>query len=87
MAEERKEGANTGEPAAPAAPRGLYSTTWFSPSGRMKLVNGIWVAEAPEERPASSSARAGTRKPRTMREKLELEAAAKESQHHGHPAA
>ena len=65
-----------------SAPPGLSSPAWFTPLGHVRLLNGVWVADAPQQAPHSSSARSGAGKPRNMREKLEREAQEKAEKHH-----
>jgi hypothetical protein len=81
MAEDSKERKPAEAPERrPESPKGLISPGWLAPQPRLRLVNGIWVA-VPAGAPLSSSARAGQRKPVSMREKLEREAAEKAEKH------
>lgn len=74
MAEEKEDSVSRrGEKVEPPEERrGLLSPHWVARTPALRLVHGVWAPGAPPV-PLSSSARAGERKPASMREKRERE--------------
>lgn len=55
----------------------ILSATWVDPEPELRFVNGVWVAVRRGRHHPSSALARGRHKPRSLREKLELEAARK----------